>query len=147
MIKQWNRILSLSLMVFCSCALNQEAIDKRAASNNMNGLHDIWVLTLLNDMPVTDVNDAGAPTLEVHVSDRRVIGFAGCNNFQGALEDLSGEKVEFGMLLSTKKYCPEMKIEDDLLIAISGNSFVYRIEDQHLFLMNDKTSLTFKKVD
>ncbi|SHF04355.1 Heat shock protein HslJ [Mariniphaga anaerophila] len=55
------------------------------------------------------------PHLILKVSDNRVFGNAGCNNFNGTYELLDGNQIKFSPLATTRMACPEMELESEFL--------------------------------
>ena len=63
-------------------------------------------------------NPSTGLVLNLDLLDNTIQGFGGCNNFQGDVER-NGFNIKFNHLLSTKKMCPHMKVEDTYLDALS----------------------------
>ena len=97
-------------------------------------------LSLANDMPT--------PQLEIHVADKRVVGFDGCNNFQGSIVSVDDSSLELGPLMSTRKFCQDMPISDTFnqkLVLVKS----YKRDGLVLSLLDEQgtTLMKFKKVD
>ena len=85
--------------------------------------------------------------MTVEQGQKRVTGFAGCNNITGSYT-LSGKKLKF-VIASTRMMCPEvqMAVEDFLLKALSSASS-YQLDNNGLELFDGETSLAlFKAIE
>ena len=111
-------------------------------------LNDIWVLTHMDGQAVSGTGlPKGLPTLELHMTDGRVMGHGGCNNFMGSFT-MEWKTIRFGDLASTMMACPDMSVETAFLKAISGRDVTYKREGLQLLLSAPEgTELRFKKVD
>ena len=120
-------------------------VDASSNSLNPNLLNDIWVLTQINGELIEGTK---APVMELHLKDKKLIGNGGCNNYNGSFE-ITGNRIEFDeRIASTRMLCDNSSIEDAYLKAITGNKFGYRINNNHLFLLQEGNSvLIFKKID
>ncbi|PWJ40197.1 META domain-containing protein [Sediminitomix flava] len=111
-------------------------------------LNDIWALVEMNGEKLKTENfPDGMPRLEFNISDSRVNGNGGCNEIMGPM-DAEGDRITFGMLVATRKACPNMDFEQKFLTALTKKTLKYVIGDGLLTLVGDDGSkLTFKKVD
>lgn len=111
-------------------------------------LHDIWVLESIDGQAVAaaQFTTKDKPYLELNLTREEALGFGGCNGFGGSLmPERSGLK--FGNLNGTMLACPALPFERKFLGALSGNSFIYRLENRRLTLKNRVNQLVFEKVD
>jgi heat shock protein HslJ len=111
-------------------------------------LHDIWVLISLAGEELSLTNDMPAAQLEIYVADKRVVGFDGCNNFQGSIVSVDDSRLEFGPIMSTRKFCQDMSVSDTFnqkLVLVKS----YKREGLVLSLLDEQgtTLMKFKKVD
>ena len=107
-------------------------------------IHDIWVLQKLNGK---EVSGPELPYIECNTTENRVMGKTGCNNFSGKA-DFKGNKITFGPLAVTRKFCQNAIYENEFLKAVSPSEMEYTIENRKLILsLNGKEVLVFKKVD
>ena len=111
-------------------------------------LHDIWVL---NEATGVKLDPArlmkGLPVFEFYPEDNKVTGHAGCNNLNARIE-VSGHKITFGRIISTKMACPDMSTEQSVFSFIENNTFRYKIAEGILTFMNESGKMmVFKKVD
>jgi heat shock protein HslJ len=94
-------IVALAVMLG-ACAVAPES-----GSHSAPLLGTEWKLTRLADATVTPPMLAAAPrrpSLQLHETDQRASGFAGCNMFAGPYE-LSQGKLRFGALAMTRMAC------------------------------------------
>lgn len=107
-------------------------------------IHDIWVLQKLNGKKVFG---SELPYIEYNTTENRVMGKTGCNNFSGKA-DFKGNKITFGPLAVTRKFCQNAIYENEFLKAVSPGEMEYIIENGKLYLgLSGKEVLVFKKVD
>ena len=103
-------------------------------------LNNRWVLTSLNEQTIDAENEA--PYVEFQLTEKRAIGFGGCNRFSGSFE-LTDATLELGTLASTKMACPTLDNEAAFLQALSQQKLSFRMEERRLRLSNDSTTLVF----
>lgn len=109
-------------------------------------IHDIWALTDINEQPISNVENT--PSLEVNITEMKVYGTDGCNNYAGAIKNITSENIEFGTLASTRKMCANMEVPGKYTQALNNvRSFKRENLNLHLFDSNGTKILTFKKVD
>lgn len=114
-------------------------------------LNDVWILENIQGEKIqfekTNTHRK-APQIEFDITEMRVNGNDGCNNFFGGIKLLTLETIEFDILASTKRACLETDIPDKFNNAFSLVS-KFEIENNRLLLLNnaDKQLLVFKKVD
>lgn len=112
-----------------------------------NDLRDIWVLSFMEGVPVDSTTfPRELARLELNPKDSSVMGTTGCNNLMGKMIADEQEKLTFGPIGTTKKYCvdvPEAQFLDYLTQTRS-----YTREGLELTFYNDSIPvLKFKKVD
>jgi heat shock protein HslJ/uncharacterized lipoprotein NlpE involved in copper resistance len=113
-------------------------------------LNGNWVLERMNGKAVNAPDfPKGAPTLELQLTTKKALGYAGCNHFTGNLE-IKGNALAFGALAATRMACqnPAMAFETDYLKLLSGRELTYTLESDKL-LLKDKTQtvLEYKKAE
>lgn len=112
-------------------------------------LNSKWVLKSINGNVIGSVGpDNQIPTMEFKLSEWRVFGTNGCNNYSAGIENITFDSIRFGLMMSTKKMCLEMTIPDSF-DRVLFNSVNYQVKD-HLLIFTDvngKETLSFKKVD
>ncbi len=76
--------------------------------------------------------------------ERRFRGFASCNRFFGSYQQ-SEDSLTLSHIASTKKFCPQMKIEDYFLLSLEKISR-YEINNSRLYLYQDRDPLMVFKM-
>lgn len=111
-------------------------------------LDDIWVLESINGNNVNARDfDKGVPRLEIKIKEARIMGMAGCNNFNGTI-DIQGTRIKTNKMMSTKMACNAMEFETRLLSSLTDKLIDYKIENMRLNLQVSPDSLlVYKKVD
>ncbi len=114
-------------------------------------IHDIWALEAINGETVQkpDENDRmQTPSIEINLTEMKIMGSDGCNNFFGPVKNIEDNELTFGPLGSTMKMCFNMEIPNKFNAAINKVS-KYKIENLKLYFFDEKGSelLRFKKVD
>lgn len=111
-------------------------------------LNDIWVMEEMTDVVLNKENlMKGLPMFEFNLSEMRVSGHAGCNQFFGKI-NLKGNSISFGTLTATKMACPNMIVEQKVFQAINQNNFTYKIEKLKLILESESgIKMIFRKTD
>lgn len=90
-----------------------------------------WRLIELMGQPI----ESGENEIFINFSekDNRVAGYAGCNNFSGSYNEKGGFRLSFGQLISTKKYCPDLKTEDIFLNMLEQvDNYIIVDDELHL---------------
>lgn len=133
------------ILIISGCTSTKTKSDSGDQADVMK-LHDIWALKELSGR-VLSAEDytREAPYMEIHVADKKVMGTTSCNGFSGSV-DITGHKIKFGQLVSTRMACAK-SIEPEflkMLEEIDG----YKYEGLYLVLMkSDKELGKFLKVD
>lgn len=110
-------------------------------------LHDIWALTSIDGSDIDPADfPKGVPTMDLQIVNSKVYGLAGCNQYSG-VANAQHQRITFGNLMSTKMACPALRVENQFMGAISGNSLQYELQGLQLILSDDEHRLVFKKVD
>jgi len=112
-------------------------------------LHNIWVIKEVNGRQLNSMTfKEGMPNLELNTSDNTIMGFDGCNNFNGKMSSVHGT-ITIGMLMSTMKSCPDnADISFQINNILSGKKISYKFEKGFLdFYKNKKKVLVLKNVD
>ena len=103
------------------------------SKKNLDVLEGEWGVVVVGDMAVPDSVDA---FLSFNVAEQTLSGYAGCNYLTGTLHDIVDvPKPLFSAIGSTRKWCPDMTIEDALLPALS-HVVDFSIENDTLFLLD-----------
>ncbi len=137
-----NKItLLFAILTLFQCKSTQNDVSTATLENTY------WKLSEMNGKPLVTPAD----TKEVHMiltsidNEKRVKGFAGCNNMGGNFT-LEGNKIHF-TIFSTKMFCQErMDVEDFFTKALS-KAEAYIIKGEELSLYQGETKLiTFQSV-
>lgn len=105
-----------------------------------------WVLSAIepSDRPEADWAESGI-TARFDVSDQRLSGFAGCNNYSAALT-LSGARMQVSEPAATRKACPApvMELEQDYLERIARTSAFAVAGDRLDLSLSDGSGMAFR---
>lgn len=110
-------------------------------------LNNEWTVVMMNGREITESDYMKVkPFMKFDVSEKKVAGKSGCNNFFGEA-DVQGDKIKFGDKFgATMMACPNMEFEKEFMRVITGKTFDYRIEEEKLILeMNGETIMELKK--
>lgn len=95
-----------------------------------------WQLSMLGAQQITPDVTNQKPYLTFNHDDNKVVGFAGCNRFNGNYEALA-DSVNLTQLLTTKKLCfQQMNLESQFLTALSETDN-YKVIDNTLTLYSN----------
>lgn len=114
-------------------------------------INDIWIVESIDDEKI-QINSTNKrqkiPQIEFDISEMKVIGNDGCNNFFGSIKNIEAEKLILNPLAGTKMACLGTDIPDKFNAALSRVTR-YKIENLRLMLSDDSENklLTFKKID
>ncbi|WP_430972811.1 copper resistance protein NlpE N-terminal domain-containing protein [Sunxiuqinia rutila] len=100
-----------------------------------------WILTQMN---TTTVEGENAPYIEFQLDANRFSGFGGCNRIGGNFE-LSGDSIQFGMIMATKMACFDDQYETEFLKTLNEQSWKVKQAKQSLTLSNASGKLTFQR--
>jgi heat shock protein HslJ len=107
-----------------------QQIEKSEPAGDLIGT--IWALTTLYGRPVVEGTE-----ISMGISEDRIGGFAGCNNYSGAYE-IEGNNIKIGPLASTMMMCldPDIMEQEQLYLAAVGSATSYKILANRLELIN-----------
>jgi len=114
-------------------------------------IHDIWAFEAINGETVENPHENDRmqrPSIEVNLTEMRIMGTDGCNNFFGPIKYIEDDDLTFGPLGATMKMCYNMEIPDKFNAAINKVS-KYKIENLKLYFFDDGGTelMRFSKVD
>ncbi|MDO4781904.1 MAG: META domain-containing protein [Capnocytophaga felis] len=95
-------------------------------------LHGNWTLEKLDGNAVTQPLK---PNLNIHLQEKKINGIGGCNNYFGAITELSQNTIQFGKIGATKKLCTEDNIEMAYFTALSEVR-AFKVNDGKLILLD-----------
>lgn len=138
-LKQFISSLSLSLILM-GC------LSKKTSYEVNQRLHDIWIAKRINGNSITESNYR--PTLEINLTEGKIYGSDGCNNYQGNITNTTESAITFGSLASTRKMCQNMTNPNAYNNAMKKVES-YKLEGLELTLFNaeDQEILVFLKGD
>lgn len=111
-------------------------------------LHDIYVVQEIKGTVVLGDALTKVPTMEIVVSERRIAGTDGCNNYFASIESLTETEITFSPAGATRMLCPDMKIPDLFTNALAEVKAYKRANGQvALMNANEETVLLLKKID
>lgn len=99
-----------------------------------------WELQSINQKEIE--TEASSPNIEFILKDKNFRGFAGCNRINGKVEQV-GNTLQFGMAMSTKMACPQLKLESQFLRLITNRSWTFSVTKDQLQLSDTKETITF----
>jgi heat shock protein HslJ len=88
-----------------------------------------WRLAGLNNHPIN--KKASLPDLEIRLSEMRINGYSGCNNYSGTIQQLTQDSIRFGPIMSTKKACLNDNVEPEYYEAVNSVA-TYIVEEGRL---------------
>ena len=107
-------------------------------------LNGAWRVTAIEGTAITEEQ----PKLVIDIPEAKLSGFAGCNRIFGHIA-LDGTPcgIAFTQVASTRKSCPEMETETQLLAALELVTGFYPIDDTHAVLYQhpDTPLITLEK--
>jgi len=111
-------------------------------------LHNIYALESIKGEEINTPKDLQQPSLEVNVSDGRIMGTDGCNNFNAKATVGIGGNISIGPIAGTKKMCKSMKLPQAYTTALAEVK-EYALRNGKLFLSdaNGKILLRLRPVD
>ncbi|MEG1615435.1 MAG: META domain-containing protein [Bacteroidales bacterium] len=107
----YSTILFGSLVAFGACSGNS----KKEAVN----LQGEWVITSVNGVKVQETPES--PFLNFDLTEKRVNGNAGCNNFFGEviMNEADASSLSFDKMGATKMMCPNDSLEMEVFKALN----------------------------
>src|SRR5690554_6751031 len=94
-----------------------------------------WQIMMLEGQPVTmDSTQEQAIYFELLEDDSRVVGFAGCNQFNGHYTIEGGMRIRFSQMLTTLKSCPDSEFNERALLEVFELTDNYTLNDGKLSL-------------
>ena len=128
--------LTLTLLAFCNVGDAGDSMPTAA------GIEDTkWVLLEVSGAHVSPLAGRKQPHILFDPAQKKVTGFAGCNNFFGSYE-LDGSALKFGPFGSTRMACPDLEtgLEIEVFKALDKTRS-WEIRDGRLLLLDDSDIL------
>ncbi len=109
-------------------------------------IHDIWTAIRINGNPINRMS--AIPRMEINLTEMKVMGNNGCNEYTGGIKEVTDNQITFGVLASTKKMCRKMETSESFNKAMNQVAS-YKLEGLNLILMNadNEEVLAFLKGD
>ncbi len=111
-------------------------------------LHDIWAIIEVDGIKINSDNfKKKIPMLEINLSENRVSGTDGCNNFTGKVT-LEKGKILFGPLASTMMACLDNnEISSKIGKTLSDAELDYTFDNNLVFFKNGNRVMVLKHID
>jgi heat shock protein HslJ len=106
--------------------------------DSLSPLQGDWRLTHIRKKEVSE--NPKSVTIHFNISQNNVYGNDSCNSFFGSIKQITSNKMHFGALASTKRWCKDMSLATPFLQAIE-NVFFYRLDENSLFLLDENKSI------
>ncbi len=133
------RIIILGLLVFSGCRAFNEGSDQPQLADVQ------WQLMAINQKAVTDLGSKAF--IRFDNKDLKIAGKAACNSIFADYE-LTGNKLSFAGIGSTKMYCEGLMDQENQIITNLEKVRRYEIKYGLLYLYgSDDLLLTYKKVN
>lgn len=95
-----------------------------------------WLLHTLKGNVVAMPDDKTAPWLKLNKEGDQLEGFGGCNNMMGGFT-LTGDKISFPGLASTKKFCEATMPTENAFMTALRNTTAFKMEGNVLKFLGD----------
>lgn len=129
-------MLIVTLLAFCNVG---EAGGNIPAVTGIEGIK--WLVVEVSGAPVSPLAEEKQPHIMFDPAQKKVTGFAGCNNFFGSYE-LNGSSLKFGPVGSTRMSCPDLQLslETEFLKAL-GKTRGWELRGNVLLILDDSDVL------
>jgi len=136
------------LAVSCSATkkTKQQAMDD---TTDTTIIGSEWELAIFDGKPVSPAPNQQQATHFILQKDGKVMGFTGCNNFNGSYTLEEGKNIRFSKMASTKKYCPDLPVEEYGFLQVFEQTDNYLVNGNTLMLnaANNAPLAIFTKSD
>jgi len=105
-----------------------------------------WILSEINDQAID--SSIALPEMEIMLSQMKISGTGGCNNYTGEIAKLTSSTISFGNIANTNRACFNKNIEKDYFTALNATNTFKIKEDKLIFYDKDgniKLSFMMKK--
>ncbi|VAX26479.1 hypothetical protein MNBD_IGNAVI01-1311 [hydrothermal vent metagenome] len=120
--------------------------DCRSSLSTANLKNTYWKLLEINGEEIKIPSDVREPHFILRTDGKAVKGFGGCNNFMGSYK-VNGNKIEFGPMAGTRKFCKETMEIENAFMKVFSEANNYKIFGEQLELYhNDKLIAKFESV-
>lgn len=110
-------------------------------------LDGTWMLETFNKEAIETSDAYKIPTLEIKAEEGRIIGNAGCNEYEGEIAIRNESEIDIKAEKVSKLECPETSLEEEFLSAIKTNGLRYKMQDKEdqLIFFTDEVTMMFKR--
>lgn len=131
------------IAVFVKTEKNKaEAATEKGIEKTTEIVEKYWKLKTLNGKTVVmDKNQQKESYFTLKAKDSRIVGFAGCNSFNGTYTLKGNGKISFSKMLTTLKACPGLKINEADFLKVFQAATSYALKDDQLVLKNEKQEI------
>jgi heat shock protein HslJ len=127
----------LLLSILTGCNDNPVTEDNALSSSPMGS----WSVIALGDTALIPENfEDELPGIVLSPDEGIVSGFDGCNRFNGTIS-VEGNQIRFSELASTRRYCQNMEVVDQITAAFSGKTVDYEVIGNELLLKSDGVTI------
>ncbi|TWV14392.1 META domain-containing protein [Bacteroidaceae bacterium HV4-6-C5C] len=86
---------------------------------SLDSINEEWYIIEMNGSVIVPSPGRSFPTIKFDTSNGEVLGSSGCNRFMGSFDVNSHlGSIELSKLISTRMACPDMTLENNLLLAL-----------------------------
>ncbi len=137
-------ILVITLISFSVLACKTNKKDKAIKIEESQDLENrVWqLLSLVNENETIKAKQfQRIPEINFSVSEMKISGNDGCNRMFGKIESIESNRISFGSIGGTKKYCPQtMQLTKAFLKALKL-TYNYKISENKLSFFNENNEL------
>lgn len=121
------------ILISCGSAKKTASIDSLSGE---------WSIVKIDGKEIKVTEGQDLPFLGFNTKEGRVYGNAGCNLLTGALNaDAKAGTIDFGALGSTRRMCPDMSLEQQVLESL-GKVAQYKMMNNGKIELKDATGKT-----
>jgi len=106
-----------------------EVFEKKKTEKQIT-LNNKWKVITMNGVEDLKIN----PTIQFDADEKKLSGFAGCNNYFGSY-DPESKQLDFSKMGMSRKMCPDMTVENAFVNNLKNVSY-YKIENKILSFYN-----------
>jgi heat shock protein HslJ len=106
-----------------------EVYEKKKTEKQIT-LNNMWKVISMKDIENLKIY----PTIQFDENEKKLSGFAGCNNYFGSY-DPESRQLDFSKMGMTRKMCPDMTVENAFVNNLRNVSY-YKIENKILSFYN-----------
>ena len=114
--------------------------DCKSTLSTANLKNTYWKLLEINGEKVKGPSNVREPHFILRSDGKSVKGFGGCNNFMGSYK-VDGNKIEFGPMAGTRKFCKETMNIENAFMKVFAEANNYKIFGESLELYKDNKLL------